>query len=211
MFESWWFRFLHFGVHSSSAQQERRRRLRRRWRCKWLGGGSSGCSARSTHRFPRSLHHILPDNSSPTAFGDRCCWWWCSGPLTVQAPATPPLQPPAPSAAAFPQAEIVRRLQAAGPSPRYHRPSPECRPSTGNQPILGLNFRARSAAAPLSTLVSTNSLSLASLSLQICGAPVFDPPLLQCSACLLARSLALSLSIRLSLFSWATARTATRA
>lgn len=97
MFESWWFRFLHFGVHC--AQQERRR-LRRWRRCKWLGGGSSGCSARSTHRFARSLHHILPDNSSPTAFGDRCCWCWCSsGPLTVQAPATPPLQPPAPSAA----------------------------------------------------------------------------------------------------------------
>jgi hypothetical protein len=135
MFESWWFRFLHFGVHSSSAQQERRR-LRRRWRCKWLGGGSSGCSARSTHRFPRSLHHVLPDNSSPTAFGDRCCCCWVvvvlAGPLTaVQAPATPPLQPPAPSssasaAAAFPQAEIAAAGGRAEESSLHlHQPSPE--------------------------------------------------------------------------------------
>lgn len=135
-----------------------------------------------------------------------CCW--CSvgrGPLTVQA--TPPLHPPAPSAA-FSQAQIVRRLQAAGPI-ACTSPVPS-EPALHRQPTdFGAQFPSSlRAAAPLSTLVSTNSLSLASLSLQICGAPVFNPPLLARS---LAGWLVLSLSIRLSLFSWATARTATRA
>jgi hypothetical protein len=169
MFESWWFRFLHFGVHSSSARQERRRRLRRRWRCKWLGGGSSGCSARSTHRFPRSLHHVLPDNSSPTAFGDRCCWWWCSGPLTVQAPATPPLQPPAPSAAAaFPQAEIGTgpRASAAGGWAESSLPPAQSRvPALHRQPTdFGAQFP--SSLRCCSTLHSSkHQLSLARFSL----------------------------------------------
>lgn len=189
MFESWWFRFLHFGVHSSSAQQERRRlrrrRQRRRWRCKWLGGGSSGCSARSTHRFPRSLHHILPDNSSPTAFGDRCCAGGGArrGPLTVRAPATPPLAP----SAAFPRwAEIAGARRCTSPVPSAGPPQPTTR-----------FWGSISELAPLllrSTLHSSkHQLSLARFSLQICGAPVFDPPLLQCSAS--ARPPASSLSL----------------
>lgn len=126
MFESWWFRFLHFGVHSSSAQQERQRRLRRRWRCKWLGGGSSGCSARSTHRFPRSLHHILPDNSSPTAFGDRRS---AAGARSVGRSGPSHCAGHAATATASTVCSILtgpnRASAAGGRADRLHQPSPE--------------------------------------------------------------------------------------
>jgi hypothetical protein len=113
--------------------------------------------------------------------------------LTLQAPATPPLEPP-PSTAArcaartyflftrscTPKSKPKTKIQAAGGAGAIPLPTGQSQvPASLREPSdLGLNFRARSAAAPLHSRKHQLSLS----SLQICRAPVFDPPLLQCSA-----------------------------